>query len=491
MILLVILTAIIIIKPLNDLDEIWNYNSAKSIVEGNMPYKDFNIITMPLLPNLCAMFLMILGNELLVMRILAILLCTSIIFITYKILEILKVNKSLNYSFLIFLIYIFKEYFRIDYNFFVLFITLFIMYLELKTIKNTKIKEELLITSKKDILLGMFSGLCICTKQTTGMLVAIVLIFYNIYYVSNLKEFKLFVKKAVYRIIGVFIPVALLAIYFTYYNLWNDFIDYCVLGISTFSNYISYYNLLGNSNIFIKILSIIVPLFLIITISTALINKYKKKKFDQKLLLIIAYSVAEITVIFPISDPIHFLVGAFPSIIGIIYSINMFSKKIKNKKIKTFIKEYLKAFNVLVIIGYVLMSIISIYNYIMCAGQYVTLNHFNYILQSQEQISSIKNVEEYIQNQNKNVYILDAVSAIYTIPIDQYTKNYDMFMKGNFGIKGEEGIIENLKNEEDYIVLIKNEQYSRNWQNPEEVRKYIIQNMNKIGEIDAFDIYEK
>ena len=491
LILLIILTSIVIIKPLNDLDEIWNYNFSKNIVEGNMPYKDFSMITMPLLPNLCAIFLSLLGNELIVMRILAILLCTFIIFLTYKILELLAVNKWLNYSFLIFLIYLFNEHFRIDYNFFVLFITLAIIYIELKTIKNNQIKEEFLKTSKKDVCIGILSGLCICSKQTTGIIIAIVSIFYNIYYVSNLKEFKLFAKKAVYRIIGVLIPVTLLAIYFTYYNLWNDFIDYCILGISTFSNYISYYNLLSNDNIFIKILSILVPIFLIIMISVALIYKYKKKEFDKKLLLIIAYSIAEITVTFPISDPIHFLVGAFPVMIGIIYSINIFSKRIKNKKIKTFIKEYLKAFNVLVILVYILISIILIYNYAMNAGQYVTLNHFKYILQSQDQISSIKNVEEYIQNQNKNVYILDAVSALYTIPINQYTKNYDMFMKGNLGAKGEEGIIENLKEEQNYIVLIKNEQYNRNWQNPEKVRKYIVQNMNNIGEIDVFDIYEK
>ena len=117
LILLLILTSIIIIKPLNDLDEIWNYNFARNIVDGNMPYKDFNMIQMPFVPILCAMFLSVLGNELIVMRIVAILLCTIILFITYKILELLKVNKLLNYASLIFLIYILKDHFRIDYNF--------------------------------------------------------------------------------------------------------------------------------------------------------------------------------------------------------------------------------------------------------------------------------------------------------------------------------------------------------------------------------------
>ena len=77
------------------------------------------------------------------------------------------------------------------------------------------------------------------------------------------------------------------------------------------------------------------------------------------------------------------------------------------------------------------------------------------------------------------------------IPIDKYNKNYDMFLKGNLGKKGEKGQIENLQNEENVIVLIINSNYNRNWQNPERVRQYIIDNWNKKGEIEQFDIYEK
>ena len=70
-ILLLILTSIIMVKPLNDLDEIWNYNFARNIVDGNMPYKDFNMIQMPLVPALCAIFLNLFGNELMIMRMIA------------------------------------------------------------------------------------------------------------------------------------------------------------------------------------------------------------------------------------------------------------------------------------------------------------------------------------------------------------------------------------------------------------------------------------
>lgn len=109
--------------------------------------------------------------------------------------------------------------------------------------------------------------------------------------------------------------------------------------------------------------------------------------------------------------------------------------------------------------------------------------------------NGIQEVGDFILGQNENgkdVYILDATAALYMIPIDKYNKDYDMFNKGNFGAKGEEGQIENLKNTtKDTLVLIMNDNYRRNWQNPEKVRNYIIENWTRIGEIRNFDIYEK
>lgn len=44
---------------------------------------------------------------------------------------------------------------------------------------------------------------------------------------------------------------------------------------------------------------------------------------------------------------------------------------------------------------------------------------------------------------------------------------------------------------ENVIILIRNEKYSRNWQNPEKVREYIINDWEKTGEVGIFDTYEK
>ncbi len=66
-----IVASVILTRPLSNLDEIWNYNFARNMANGLIPYKDFNMVTTPLLPFICSLFLNLSGNELFTKRILA------------------------------------------------------------------------------------------------------------------------------------------------------------------------------------------------------------------------------------------------------------------------------------------------------------------------------------------------------------------------------------------------------------------------------------
>lgn len=147
--------SIIIIKPINDLDEIWNYNTARAISEGLIPYKDISMITTPLLPMITAIFLKLIANEVIISRILAAVLWTGIIFTIYKIFELLikEENTSLIITALIGILC--RDIYCIDYNITILFIALIILYQELKDIKNVSKYNK-----KKDLSLRNFSRTC-------------------------------------------------------------------------------------------------------------------------------------------------------------------------------------------------------------------------------------------------------------------------------------------------------------------------------------------
>lgn len=481
LVILISISSIILPRYIGDLDEIWNYNFANCISKGLIPYKDFNIVITPFLPILEGIILKILPNELIIIRLLAIILSSSILFLIYKILENLKINKNVSILTTAIIAYLLKNYFCIDYNFFVLLLTLLIIYIE---IKNTNKKQQI----KHNLLIGILSGLCITTKQTTGILISLITITYEIIFLIytkyKTKHTNKYMSNLITKIIGITIPIAILLIYLILNHALYDFFDYCILGIKTFNNKVSYINLIKSNQIIIKLLSILIPLSWLAIVITSLIKK------DKKLFIILTLSIAEFAVAFPISDNIHFLIGAIPSLIGITYLLNILKEKI-NKNIKLFFKfffEYLSKITVTVIL---IWGLYKNYKYITSNNNYSTLQHFKYIQISQNLENTIKTVNEYINKNNKRVYILDSDAALYMIPINRYNKNFDMFNKGNLGSRGEEGQIEDIQKLDNEIILIRKENLSLNWQTPKKVRNYIIQNLEKIGEIEIFDIYKK
>ena len=70
-----------------------------------------------------------------------------------------------------------------------------------------------------------------------------------------------------------------------------------------------------------------------------------------------------------------------------------------------------------------------------------------------------------------------------------YNKNYSMFLKGNIGKDGEEGIIKDIVSSEKCIYLIKNSRYSQNWQTPTKVTDYIKNNLYLVDSVYIYDCY--
>lgn len=151
-IIFLVVFSIIIIKPISDLDEIWNYNTARAISEGLIPYKDISMITTPALPMVTALFLKIIANEVIISRILAASLWTGILFMTYKILVNLLREENISLIFTALIGILCRNIFCIDYNITILFILLIILYNELKN------KEDILkLNIKQDLLLRIVS----------------------------------------------------------------------------------------------------------------------------------------------------------------------------------------------------------------------------------------------------------------------------------------------------------------------------------------------
>lgn len=492
----VMVFSIIAINLISNLDEIWNYNTARAITQNLIPYKDISMITTPLLPMITALFLKLIANEVIVSRVLASVLWGGVLFSIFKILKLLIKEENTCLIIIALLGLLFRDCYCIDYNILSLMFSLIILYIELKNIDKPHFENN-----KTDFLIGILAGLTVCTKQSIGAILAIIVVGYKIIFVQNKKEFIEYLKTAFKRIIGILIPMILVLIYLIVTNSLQDFINYAVLGISTFSNKIPYAKLMNNDKKEIQILSRIMPFILLAMAVLTIVLQNKKKKenignIDNKILTMLIYSLSTIIIMYPISDEIHFLIASTITFIGLAYILYLLGIAIYNKINLQSKKKIYKITSLMIsIIAIAFIAVRGIENITEYTKQEKneTIEHYKNIQISeylQERINEIDNFILEQEKENKKVYILDAEAAIYMIPINNYNKDYDMFLKGNIGKDGQEGQIQKIKQKEtNEIILIRKRNLQSNWQTPTEVVNYVRENLEFMGEVSIYEVY--
>ena len=198
----IVAVSAIFTKPISNLDEIWNFNFSRNVADGLVPYKDFNIVQMPLLAVICGIVFKVFGTELIIMRCMAVILMCLIFFMSYKVLKKLLPTNVTLFVFAIFLS-LYKNVMCIDYNYAVLLIALILLFIELKNVKEDIFKYSF----RYNFILGIVAGIAILFKQTTGIAVAMACVGYKIFEIRKKEEIKGFLKIAFTRVLGVIIPV--------------------------------------------------------------------------------------------------------------------------------------------------------------------------------------------------------------------------------------------------------------------------------------------
>lgn len=408
-----------------NLDELWNYNTARCIKNGLIPYKDISMITTPLFPTIVAICLKIFGDNLFVFRIIGAVLFTLILIFTYKIFYELLKKQSIAIIFTGIICFALFQYFMVDYNFFVLLIALIIEYLELKIYcgeqkRHTNKNQHRFFS--EDLLIGFLAGLAICSKQTLGFFILLYVLLINLLFIRNKDDWKVYLKAAIERLIGAFIPLLMLLIFLVVTKSYDDFVSYAILGIRTFTNSIPYRNLIQSNVIITKILAIIIPFFVTIMIAYSfyLLRKLKKdnkikenktisdkindnrinqnkttsnnvddseireiktseNKIKYKKIIIATFSgIPMLITIYPIADDVHFYIAVLQFSILLIYVISILCIKLLKKiieydkickvfnyiidnKVNVFVEKFIVTF--VILLGIFKMAQISLSNY--------------------------------------------------------------------------------------------------------------------------------
>lgn len=475
--ILIFLNLIMFVKimPVEPYDELWNFQNVVKMYNGYQIYSDANIIITPLFFYIALFLLKIFGTKFIVFRIYNVIMILMYLFLVFMILKELKVSKNINFVMVSFIWLLVSKILNggANYNFLAIIFVLFGMLIKFKFSKN----------KLYDYIQGIVIFLVFLSKQNIGIYYACALFLYEFIYRENFRQYCIkTLKKVVVFSLLILLFLMKLNIEGNLYNFFN----YTFGGILEFEK--------NNKGIAVSLDLLFYCFAAIICVIAVHINDKKEcfNIFKENIDFLLYIAVFMSFMCYPIFNDGHmqYLLVFYLLIWFYFLDYIMIEKCFEGKKTKLYCN----------ILSCVLLFAITI-NYIAI---YLTMdNDFIKIENRDSKYYSlyvhelgnerIKELISYIERREKEnvkVVILSYEAAIVMSELDKSNGEFDLPFVGNLGFAGENGLINKIENMKNTEVLIFTDETDCFWQESKKVRKYIINNLNKIGEILNYSIYE-
>lgn len=452
---------IVFLIPFGNGDELWNYNFARNISIGMLPYKDFSIIQTPLSAYVSSLFVLTFGKGLISVRILGYIVFAAISGLTYNIIRSVH-NPFISCVSIMFSMSLLILPYIYNYNYLSALLILIIIKIEEKEPKN-----RLIFNTFVGLLIGLFPLI----KQNTGIMLllgnTIICVLYLV-----LKREK--IKVCITRVVASIIPGIVYLLYLFFTGTLSDFYEYAVLGIQTFIHRYSFIDLLVEAPVF--------GIIFLVTLS-ALIAAFIKfvrnpKVISKQQLNALILSIAWCSIAYPLCDGHHTLC----IVITVVPTFLLYYPNKKTRKSENYICLFVASFVSFITIIY-MMPIRESYHF-------STLNNYEGVLITDTLENPIIETDDYIANKMNEGYcvrIADVSAAAINIPLETYEKNWDMLLVGNLGANTVEDL---LKEDKKTLYLVSPREHD-DLQEHRELILYIQNNYHKIDHIGRFDVYEK
>ena len=470
----ILLFAFIYLVLVTSNDELWNFQNIYKMINGYKIYNDSNVIITPIFFYLGAIFLEIFSAKFVVFRIYNIISVIILFVISYKIMKKLDLSKNLIavYLSLLFLLMFQSIVAGANYNTLGCIFILLGIYLYI-TKKSTNFKQGLLIF------------LVFFTKQNTGIFYALSVIIYELF--EN-KLSKKYILDQLKKFIFFLMPSSLVLLFMHFNGNLEGFINYCFGGLFEFGGS----NLVFTAAPFyyaLPLSSIGIYIFTILKKDT--IFKTFKDNFWYTLKLLFIFALVNTFTVYPIFNSSHFIYTFPYHLIFIFYYLDTLILKEIFDEDKYYIYGKIFALTILVLLlGRTLLYFFYDYDLI---SKYRSRNTpFDNLYSYTDTMIKTNDLKEYILEQEKQgitVLICSHDAAFPMIELKKSNGMYDLLFNGNLGYKGKDKVysdIDNLKNTEFLVVTNEEDIFV---QEPQEIRKYIMDNLELKGQIHNYSIY--
>ena len=462
---------------ISNTDEMYNFLNSYKLANGLTIYTDNNVIITPLFFYIASIILKIFGENIFVFRTINLVISSLMFFLCYLILKKLKINKKFSLLYTLLIVSLISSIIGGGANYITLAYTFYLLGILLILKMNNG--------TRKSMLQGLILFLVFLSYQKLGVAYFVAIVAYEI---VN-KDVKSLFKELLTALV---LLIMFLVFLYTQNNLFN-FIDYAVLGISEFGN--KNWNIEGN--IFSILLFLLLPIITLIAI-IAIIKVTSKKennireleKIKKQMLSIFLFSICAYIIIIPILNVYHIYVASILMLINLICIIDFLIKPIiEEKSIKTIINTIIICM-IILLFSY---SVKDMWEYTHKINNESKNSPFYGAIISEELKQTIVEVGNYVQNNNKETIVFSTYAPLISLYLDDLNNgDYDLPLRGNFGSKGEDGVLERIKKLENTQILLLHEtnQEKEIYQFAYDVANYIKKNYTYAGQINKFDIYE-
>lgn len=418
-------------------DPMGMYSFGHAIRIGEVPYRDFNLISTPIYPFFIAIGLFIYDNYI-VFLIEQSILVTILFYLLFKLYDkkawIVLLAMTITYFF----------GFLATYNFMCFFFIVLLLYLE---------KEY----SENDLLIGIVIGLAILSKHTIGLFLIIPLI------INYYKQ----IGKVIKRIFGIMIPCFMFFIYLIYNKALYAFINLSILGLFDFNS--------KNSHMNSKFFYLSFVLFLIMIFIT-IKNKKSRDKY-----IYTYYLLCGLMFSYPIYDLHHFSLFFNCFVIFVISYYEIIN-----------INYYAKL-SIFITCLYAFLFFLVIFTDEMVF--YKGFHHYEFVLGRKTDYLYSKKVNAFLDLYKKeNIIILSDYTQFYDIIRDRKINYYDVLLYGNHGYNGTKYMINKINNTHNVYIFVDMSAYNdtdKLSQFNKDIVKYVIDNYDKVDSKYCFDVYYK
>ena len=465
-----------LIVGVNELQVTFTFSNVYKLHNGIQLYSQNNVIDTPLYFYLANAFLSIFGFNFFSYKLFAIVIFEIICLLSLNILRKLNVSTTRAVIYIILIVLPFSRDFYqsgASYNILALLFWLLGMYLIIR-------KEKFEVRPLEQ---GGVAALVFATKQNIGIYYLIGLSIFTIY--NYRKDIKSILKK-LFSTYAIFLCITLTWIAgLAIQGQFKDFINYCFLGIGEFAR----------SNISVNSGYIIFYCIPFLTIITLVLIKKKFKltsesKFVKSTIFFLCFMFPSLLMGYPIFNTTHIILATFVPVLYCVYFIEQLVSRMK----ELFDLKIIK----IILIGYLLVVIALNLYYIFDYGGMLLNKDYTYTYDNpffgtssteelNDKIEEVVNFVKQKESDNQNVVIFSTEANLYQLVLNGNNQDFDLPLLGNWGYKGEERVLNKIKNLENTFILINDEDLVG--QESKTIKTYIRNNYNKTGEIADFEIY--